>query len=206
MTTRLPNDSAISVATSDAHNLEHHGSKTQEKAPKTSTDQQVRKSNSNSPHNTPHEPSHPNPQVAQELEAASAAEQAQNENEIDSGFSDNASVSDAGYETDSLRSASTSISPSVRDYAFENGRRYHKFREGSYNFPNDDSEQDREDMKHAMMVNLCQRLHFADLGDKAGNGMNVLDMGTGTGIWAIESESSFLQIRERQRERGGVNG
>jgi methylase of polypeptide subunit release factors len=34
----------------------------------------------------------------------------------------------------------------------------------------------------------------------------VLDMGTGTGIWAIESESSFLQIRERQRERGGVNG
>lgn len=61
-------------------------------------------------------------------------------------------------------------------------------------------------MKHAMMVNLCQRLHFADLGKKVRNGMNVLDMGTGTGIWAIESESSFLQIRERDRERGGVNG
>jgi methylase of polypeptide subunit release factors len=74
---------------------------------------------------------------------------------------------------------------SVRDYAFENGRRYHKFREGTYNFPNEDSEQDREDMKHAMMVNLCQVLHFAPLGS---NPQEILDMGTGTGIWAIESK------------------
>jgi hypothetical protein len=35
---------------------------------------------------------------------------------------------------------------------FENGRRYHRFREGAYNFPNDESEQEREDMKHAMML------------------------------------------------------
>jgi hypothetical protein len=73
---------------------------------------------------------------------------------------------------------------------FENGRRYHKFREGAYNFPNDETEQDREDMKHAMVVNLCgRRLHFADIGE---NPQNILDMGTGTGIWAIESESLFL--------------
>src|SRR4051794_36950937 len=98
---------------------------------------------------------------------------------------------DAGYYTDTASSASTSLSSSVRDYAFENGRRYHKFREGAYNFPNDDSEQDREDMKHAMMVNLCQTLHFAPLGPDT---HNILDMGTGTGIWAIESMSSVLGV------------
>jgi hypothetical protein len=83
----------------------------------------------------------------------------------------------------------------VRNFAFENGRRYHKFREGAYNFPNDDSEQEREDMKHAMVVNLCQRLHFAELRGGEGEGGfsgNVLDMGTGTGVWAIESELNDL--------------
>jgi methylase of polypeptide subunit release factors len=40
-------------------------------------------------------------------------------------------------------------------------------------------------LKHAMMVNLCQTLHFAPIGD---NPQNILDMGTGTGIWAIDSE------------------
>ncbi|CAL3971104.1 hypothetical protein PZA11_007450 [Diplocarpon coronariae] len=120
--------------------------------------------------------------AAYEAETENAVSQAQDEIEIDTWDSD--SASDAGYETDSAGSASTSISSSMRDFAFENGRRYHKFREGSYNFPNDPSEQDREDMKHAMMVNLLGgRLHFAPIGD---NPQNILDMGTGTGIWAIE--------------------
>lgn len=96
---------------------------------------------------------------------------------------------DAGYESDSRSSASTSLASSVRDYAFENGRRYHKFREGRYNFPNDDVEQEREDMKHAMVKMLCQQLHFAPIGDHP---QEILDVGTGTGIWAIESESPFL--------------
>ena len=69
---------------------------------------------------------------------------------------------------------------------YENGRRYHRFREGTYNFPNDDVEQEREDMKHAMVKLLCsQKLHFAPIGDYP---QEVLDVGTGTGIWAIESE------------------
>ncbi|KAH7390346.1 methyltransferase domain-containing protein [Cadophora sp. MPI-SDFR-AT-0126] len=122
---------------------------------------------------------------AHDAAAQAAVDQAQAEIEIDNGSDTTSdSASDAGYETDSMYSASTSISSSVRDFAFENGRRYHKFREGSYNFPNDPSEQEREDMKHAMMVNLLGgRLHFAPLGEYPGN---VLDMGTGTGIWAIE--------------------
>jgi hypothetical protein len=94
---------------------------------------------------------------------------------------------DAGYYTDTASSVSTSLSSSVRDYAFENGRRYHKFREGAYQFPNDEPEQAREDMKHAMVVNVCDgRLHYAPLG----NSQQILDIGTGTGIWCIDSKSS----------------
>jgi hypothetical protein len=62
---------------------------------------------------------------------------------------------DDGYQTDNINTATTSLSSSVRDCAFENGQRYHKFREGRYAFPNDEGEQQREDMKHAMIVNLC---------------------------------------------------
>lgn len=49
-------------------------------------------------------------------------------------------ATDAGYESDGNTAASTSLADSVRDYIFENGRRYHRFREGRYNFPNDDVE------------------------------------------------------------------
>jgi len=128
-------------------------------------------------------------QASQDQENAAALQQAQDL--IDPESSDNTSFSDAGYETDSIGSATTSLHSSIRDYIFENGRRYHRFREGAYNFPNDDAEQDREDMKHAMMVTLCQQLHFAPIGD---NPQNILDMGTGTGIWAIESEIRFSKL------------
>lgn len=91
---------------------------------------------------------------------------------------------DDGYETDSHSTSSTSLSATVRDYVFENNRRYHKFKEGRYLIPNDEPEQEREDMKHAMVVNLCGgQLHVAPLA----NPQNIIDIGTGTGIWAIDS-------------------
>lgn len=97
--------------------------------------------------------------------------------------------SDPGYESDGASFASTSLSSSVRDYLFENGRRYHRFREGRYNFPNDEPEQDREDMKHACVKMLCQgRLHFAPL---RADVQNILDVGTGTGVWAIEMGDEY---------------
>lgn len=98
---------------------------------------------------------------------------------------DRAGLTDDGYETDRESSASTSVTSSVRDYEFENSRRYHKFQEGRYQFPNDEPEQEREDMKHAMVIHLCDgKLHFAPLN----NPQNILDIGTGTGIWAIDSK------------------
>lgn len=97
--------------------------------------------------------------------------------------------SDQGYESDRASFASTSLSSSARDYLYENGRRYHRFREGRYNFPNDEAEQDREDMKHACVKMLCQKLHFAPIDERTVQ--NILDIGTGTGIWAIEMGDQF---------------
>ncbi|XXH05903.1 hypothetical protein Hte_012345 [Hypoxylon texense] len=101
---------------------------------------------------------------------------------------DDESMTDAGYESDGASTASTSVASSIWDFSFENGRRYHKFREGRYNFPNDDVEQEREAMKHNMVRQLCQQLHFAPIGDGP---QEILDVGTGTGIWAIEIGDTY---------------
>lgn len=124
-----------------------------------------------------------------EQEAMSRQALAQAEEAIVADSDEYNSTDDAGYGSDNMSSASTSIGSSVRDYMFENGRRYHSFRAGAYNFPNDDVEQEREDMKHAMVRLLSgQNLHFAPLGD---NPQNILDIGTGTGIWAIEMGEQY---------------
>ena len=109
--------------------------------------------------------------------------------EVDPGL--NSPGGDEGYQTDGQSSATTSISSSVRDYIFENNRRYHKFQEGRYLLPNDDEEQQREDMKHALVLHLCGgKLHLAPLDHPR----NILDIGTGTGIWAIDSEAALERL------------
>jgi hypothetical protein len=129
------------------------------------------------------------PPLFDPIEAALAATQASTTIEPDEGFFSDDNSSSAGSN------ASITIASYVRDYNFENGRRYHKFREGRYVFPNDENEQDREDMKHAMIVNLCGGLlHFAPIGEHP---QRILDVGTGTGIWCIDSgyPISILLIR-----------
>ncbi|KAI1499049.1 S-adenosyl-L-methionine-dependent methyltransferase [Biscogniauxia marginata] len=80
--------------------------------------------------------------------------------------------------------ASTSITSSIYAHTYENGRRFHKYKYGRYPVPNDDREQNREDMKHAMMMELTDgKLFFSPIGDHPNK---ILDLGTGTGIWAIE--------------------
>jgi ribosomal protein L11 methylase PrmA len=123
--------------------------------------------------------------VHNEAQDRAAADEAETTIEADPSLAGPAEDEDEAYGSDTSSRASTSISSSVRDYTFENNRRYHKFREGRYHFPNDEPEQEREDMKHAMIVNLCNgRLHYAPL-EKP---QTILDIGTGTGIWAIDSK------------------
>ncbi|PLN80420.1 methyltransferase [Aspergillus taichungensis] len=64
-----------------------------------------------------------------------------------------------------------------------NGRRYHSYHEGEYMLPNDEQEQDRMDLSHhiyRMLLSgeLCRA--------PVKNPGRVLDIGTGTGIWAID--------------------
>ncbi|KAH8898842.1 S-adenosyl-L-methionine-dependent methyltransferase [Thozetella sp. PMI_491] len=84
----------------------------------------------------------------------------------------------------SLSNASTSLRSSVLEHSYENGRRYHRYRHGRYPIPNDDVEQNRDDMKHAMMLELTDgKLFFSPIGS---NPQKIIDLGTGTGIWAVE--------------------
>ncbi|CAK7226776.1 RNA-binding component of cleavage and polyadenylation factor [Sporothrix curviconia] len=77
----------------------------------------------------------------------------------------------------------------VWKHVHENGRRYHYYKYGRYPIPNDDAEQKREDMKHAMMLELTDgQLFYAPIGDSP---EKILDIGTGTGIWAVDMGDKF---------------
>ncbi|KAI1309918.1 S-adenosyl-L-methionine-dependent methyltransferase [Xylaria venustula] len=88
------------------------------------------------------------------------------------------------YDEESIAESASSIGSSIYQHSFHNGRRYHKFRHGRYPIPNDDREQNREDMLHAMMLEATNgQLFFAPIPQHP---HKILDLGTGTGIWAIE--------------------
>lgn len=77
----------------------------------------------------------------------------------------------------------------VRTYKYENGRRYHAYREGEYPLPNDEQEQDRLDLlHHVWKLLLGGKLFKAPVPTTA---QRVLDFGTGTGIWAIDCADEF---------------
>ncbi|KAF5570808.1 methyltransferase like [Fusarium phyllophilum] len=77
----------------------------------------------------------------------------------------------------------TSLKSSIFSYRYEHGRRYHAFHEGAYLVPNDDEEQNRMDLVHHIYsLLLAGKLHTAPID----NPQRVLDLGTGTGIWAID--------------------
>ncbi|KAK2806173.1 hypothetical protein FQN50_005896 [Emmonsiellopsis sp. PD_5] len=69
--------------------------------------------------------------------------------EIDEGK--NFTDTDSAFGDNDGQSATLSLASSVMRYRYENGRRYHAFRAGSYFFPNDELEQERLDIFHHMI-------------------------------------------------------
>lgn len=93
----------------------------------------------------------------------------------------------------------------------ENGRTYSGYREGRYHLPNDGAEQDRLDLQHKIWCLLLdnalylapfkeekKKIKRADDESTAADEnyvFNVLDIGTGTGIWAAELARKDPEVR-----------
>ncbi|GAA88037.1 TAM domain methyltransferase [Aspergillus luchuensis IFO 4308] len=91
-------------------------------------------------------------------------------------------------------SSTTSLSSSVLKYEYKHGRRYHAHHLGNYPFPNDQPEQDRLDMVHHIFYRLINnRLFLAPINP---DGKRILDIGTGTGIWAIQMGDEYPNVEQ----------
>jgi ubiquinone/menaquinone biosynthesis C-methylase UbiE len=97
---------------------------------------------------------------------------------------------DSAYDGDSLdQSWTTSLKSSVLNYRKLYGRTYHAHEEDRYVFPNDEPELERLDLQHHMCVISNRGKAF--LAPIPENPEHVLDVGTGTGIWAIEFAEQY---------------
>ncbi len=98
------------------------------------------------------------------------------------GTIDNVSDTDSGFWD--VESSTASLSSSIHSYYESHGRKYHSHSsENQYPFPVDVDELDRVDLfYHAIRVTLNNISFFAPLESSRA----ILDVGTGTGIWAID--------------------
>ncbi|KAJ9142395.1 S-adenosyl-L-methionine-dependent methyltransferase [Pleurostoma richardsiae] len=97
--------------------------------------------------------------------------------------------SDIDSAIGSVRSSTMSINSSIYEFVEENGRTYHKYKEGKYHLPNDAEEQDRLDLQHAIfLMTTSGKLFLSPIEPSL---QRVLDIGTGTGIWAIEFAQEY---------------
>ncbi|KAL0253000.1 AdoMet-homocysteine methyltransferase [Diplodia seriata] len=111
-----------------------------------------------------------------------------------------------------MSSYTTSLLREVTDYKYENGRRYHAYREGAYVLPNDEQDQDRQDLLHHIRGLLLDGKLFRAPIEKAstdGSGprrvlddpfdyIHVRDLGG-----AIQDWNKLLDQSMRNLKRGG---
>ncbi|KAJ8065033.1 hypothetical protein OCU04_005748 [Sclerotinia nivalis] len=92
-------------------------------------------------------------------------------------------------EEDDLAGDTYSIDSSAMAFRVENGRRYQAYREGAYWQPNDELQNEQIDISHRRYLSMLDgALYVAPIPD---NVERVLDLGTGTGIWAIDFADLF---------------
>ncbi|KAM0549193.1 hypothetical protein ACHAPJ_009502 [Fusarium lateritium] len=88
---------------------------------------------------------------------------------------------------DDVTSSTKSISSSILNYRHENGRTYHRYKDGKYHLPNDEAENERLDLQHHLfLVTFNDKLGLSPPNSFESSAKRVLDLGTGTGIWAID--------------------
>lgn len=102
---------------------------------------------------------------------------------------------DTALDSDTNYISTTSPAQSSSNFRVENGR--HAFDENAYALPNDDQEVNRLDIQHHVWrLSLKGKLHLASLPPDV---QNVLDVGTGTGSWAIDFAHSHLSAVVQER-------
>jgi hypothetical protein len=95
---------------------------------------------------------------------------------------------DTGSEgfAESYISSCESLKSDFEKYPEENGRTYHSYNAGRYMFPNDEPEKDRLDLQnHLFSLTFGGKLCVSPV-TQTNTIHCVLDVGTGTGIWAID--------------------
>ncbi|KAF2800784.1 S-adenosyl-L-methionine-dependent methyltransferase [Melanomma pulvis-pyrius CBS 109.77] len=96
--------------------------------------------------------------------------------------------SDPSDGLESCGTSTKSVNQSIFNFVRENGRTYHRYQAGSYMFPNDQYENERLDLQYEILKVLFKgRNFYAPLKDPR----KILDIGTGTGKWAIEMGNRF---------------
>ncbi|GKU06503.1 unnamed protein product, partial [Fusarium langsethiae] len=91
---------------------------------------------------------------------------------------------DESMASGSLRDSTTSIASSIFQYRHINGRPFQQSKTTEYWASTDDHFQEGQDiLHHCTLVLLDNKLHQSPNGE---NPQKILDVGTSTGIWAID--------------------
>ncbi|TAQ87317.1 hypothetical protein B7494_g4361 [Chlorociboria aeruginascens] len=89
---------------------------------------------------------------------------------------------------DGTAGSTSSVTSSILDYRELHGRTYQNFKSTEYWAPNDEIQNDQLDIGHHMMTMMLNgKLFLAPIE----NPQKVIDVGTGTGIWAMDFADEF---------------
>ncbi|CAI4213956.1 unnamed protein product [Parascedosporium putredinis] len=111
---------------------------------------------------------------------------------VDPHLEDIDDVDDGASEISEFESTA-SLSESIRDFRSIHGRTYGNSKTTEYWAPNDEQQNIGLDITHHyLLLFFDNKLFHAPIGD---NPQSVLDVGTGTGIWAIDFADQFPSAR-----------
>ncbi|QKX55220.1 uncharacterized protein TRUGW13939_02312 [Talaromyces rugulosus] len=93
---------------------------------------------------------------------------------------------DSALDPGDWASSTMSLRSSLMMPHRENGRLYHGFNDGNYVLPADEEENERLDLQHHIFLLTFDGHLYNSPVDKHKTMHNVLDVGAGTGIWAVD--------------------
>lgn len=109
--------------------------------------------------------------------------------EVDAGLAaENAETDSVIGEEESVLSSTASLTSSILNFREVHGRTFQNFKDAEYWGPNDERQNEALDLHHHMTLMMHDgKLHLAPLKDP----QNALDVGTGTGIWAMDFADEY---------------